>query len=562
MSHTKINETARVEDSHVNDVRRDRRYRLRIIIPAFPAFNIYSNIAKQTTALGPVSVASMAHTLENWDVEVIDENNCKSSLCPFDKHGFPDHRELQSQRPADAVGFYGSLTSTIPRLYNLAQTYKKMNVFTIAGGKHIENLPEEALQHNIDIVVLGEGEYTIKELLATWENNRSFEDIKGITFIKENELVKTEERPLITDFDLLPHPDFGLIRYANIRIYPINRIRGCNMNCEFCSVKDKTRCASPQRTMDQVANLVETRGARKFFETSDHFAADRESAMEFCRLLSDYQKKNGIRLSMTVQIRLTDAQYPELLKTMKDAGIRNLAIGYESPLDEELNAMRKGYRSEHMIEWTNEYHKHGFFIHGMFIFGYPHKSRNSVSIPLEERVERFRQFFSKSRIDTAQVLLTIPLPGTDLRMRLDQAGRLYPLDNISWEYYDGQFPLFKPDGGESPVEIQRAVGRLMKKFYSFNSFWKMVMNILFHFPRIVFPAALSLLSFRTRYITRAFISWEKRYFRNYKLRFGGYFIVHSWFKIFRKSGFLEKLAQAEKEYSKNSVFISLNEKNI
>jgi radical SAM superfamily enzyme YgiQ (UPF0313 family) len=548
MARTKTNDTEIVHNNRVNNISKKKRYRLRIIIPAFPAFNIYTNVAKQTTALGPVCVASIANKLENWDVEVIDENNCQSKLCPFDKDGLPDHRELQSERPADAVGFYGSLTSTIPRLYDLAQIYKKVNVLTIAGGKHIENRPEEALKNNIDVVVLGEGEYTIRELLIARENDSGFEEIKGIAFIKDNDFVKTEERPLITDFEQLPHPDFGLVRHAKIRMYPISRIRGCNMNCEFCSVKDKTRCASPKRTMDQIANLVETRGARKFFETSDHFAADREEAIEFCRLLSEYQKKNGIRLSMTVQIRLTDAKYPELLQAMRDAGVTNLAIGYESPIDEELNAMRKGYRSEHMIEWTKEYHKYGFFIHGMFIFGYPHKNLDSVTIPLEDRVKRFRQFFKKSRIDTAQVLLTIPLPGTDLRRRLEKEGRLYPLDKISWEYYDGQFPLFKPDGGESPVEVQKAVGQLMKKFYRFHSFWKIVINILFHFPRIVFPATLSLLGLRVRYITRAFITWEKHYFRNYKLRFGGYFIVRGWFKKFHKSGFLKKLAQAEKAY--------------
>lgn len=562
MVQTEINNTVRVQNNCVNDKSKNKRFRLRIIIPAFPSFNIYTNIAKKTTALGPVCVASVANKLENWDVEVIDENNCKSKLCPLDKDGLPDHRRLQSERPADAVGFYGSLTSTIPRLYNLAHIYKKLNVFTIAGGKHIENLPEEALKNNIDVVVLGEGEYTIKELLIAQEHNRRLEEIKGIAFLKDNDFVKTEARPLITDFERLPHPDFGLVRYAKIKIYPISRIRGCNMNCEFCSVKDKTRCDSPQRTIDQIADLVETQGAKHFFETSDHFAADREQTIEFCRLLSEYQKKKGIRLSMTVQIRLTDARYPELLKAMKDAGVRNLAIGYESPIDEELNAMRKGYRSEHMIEWTKEYHKYGFFIHGMFIFGYPHKSRNSITIPLEERVRRFREFFRKTKIDTAQVLLTIPLPGTDLRRRLENEGRLYPLDKISWEYYDGQFPLFKPDGGESPVEVQKGVGQLMKKFYSLNSFGKIVINILFHFPRIVFPATLSLLCFRVRYITRAFIKWEKQYFRNYKLRFGGYFIVHSWFKKFRKSGFLKKLSQVEKDYSRNAVFISLDEKNI
>ena len=54
-----------------------RRYRLRIVIPAYPAFNIYSRIAKETTALGPVCVATAVNEMERWDVEVIDENNLR-----------------------------------------------------------------------------------------------------------------------------------------------------------------------------------------------------------------------------------------------------------------------------------------------------------------------------------------------------------------------------------------------------------------------------------------------------------------------------------------------------
>ena len=52
-----------------------KRKRLRMIVPAFPAFNIYSRIASRTTALGPVCVASAVHEMDHWDAEVIDENN-------------------------------------------------------------------------------------------------------------------------------------------------------------------------------------------------------------------------------------------------------------------------------------------------------------------------------------------------------------------------------------------------------------------------------------------------------------------------------------------------------
>ena len=91
-----------------------KRYRLRIVVPAFPGFNIYSSIASITTALGPVCVASAVNEMEGWDAEVIDENNL-GRYGPRGPHGGADHDMLQEQRPADVVGFYGGLTSTIPQ---------------------------------------------------------------------------------------------------------------------------------------------------------------------------------------------------------------------------------------------------------------------------------------------------------------------------------------------------------------------------------------------------------------------------------------------------------------
>ena len=54
-----------------------KRYRFRIITPAYPAFNIYSDIASCTTALGPVYVATNVNKMHKWDAEVIDENNLR-----------------------------------------------------------------------------------------------------------------------------------------------------------------------------------------------------------------------------------------------------------------------------------------------------------------------------------------------------------------------------------------------------------------------------------------------------------------------------------------------------
>ncbi|MFW9951102.1 MAG: SPFH domain-containing protein, partial [Candidatus Thorarchaeota archaeon] len=67
-----------------------------------------SRIARRTTALGPVCVATAVNKMEQWDVEVIDENNLGKFGPRSDTVG-TDHEFLQRQRPADIVGLYGDL---------------------------------------------------------------------------------------------------------------------------------------------------------------------------------------------------------------------------------------------------------------------------------------------------------------------------------------------------------------------------------------------------------------------------------------------------------------------
>ena len=171
-----------------------RRRRLRIIIPGYPAFNIYSRIARITTALGPVSVATSAREMEGWDVEVIDENNYRRSG-PVNDSGRPDHEALQQLRPADVVGLYGGLTSTIPQLYELARFYQERSVPTIAGGQHfVEENITEALHNGVDVVVRGEAEETIKEILQAFEGRRAKKDIAGIAYLDGDQVILTQER--------------------------------------------------------------------------------------------------------------------------------------------------------------------------------------------------------------------------------------------------------------------------------------------------------------------------------------------------------------------------------
>jgi radical SAM superfamily enzyme YgiQ (UPF0313 family) len=510
-----------------------KRRLLRVVIPAFPAFNVYSWIARVTTALGPVSVATAVNEVEGWDVEVVDENNYRRSG-PKDGQGLPDHKALQGLRPADVVGFYGGLTSTVPRLYELARFYQGLGVATVAGGQHFidENI-HEAFDHGLDTVVIGEGEETIKDLLGFFSGEREKMDVDGIAFRAGQEVVRTRERAPLTDFDRHPIPDFSLLRYAKIKIYPVGRIRGCGMDCEFCTVKGKARPARPERLLEQIASVFEKYRGRNFFIVDDLFGQDRMETLRFLRLLQEYQRRIKVHLKITVQIRLDKAKDGELLQAMREAGISHVAIGFESPIPEELKAMNKRLNPEDMLSLTRLYKQAGFWVHGMFIFGYPLAEGMQFRMSAKERSQYFRKFIKKAKLDTVQVVLPIPFAGTELARRLRKQNRIFPKSTLGWEYYDGNFPLFVPDEPLTPEGMQASIIQLMGRFYRFKHMFNIGLNILF-FPMLLFYL---------HNLREGWSVWYRRWDRNIT-KFGGWLIIRKWVSDFKKNNFLGKLAEA------------------
>ena len=231
--------------------------------------------------------------------------------------------------------------------------------------------------------------------------------------------------------------------------------------------------------------------------------------------------------------RLDKAKDPELLAAMRSAGIKYVAIGFESPIDEELKAMNKAINSREMLSLVRVFHQFGFLVHGMFIFGYPLAEPISFRMPVKERVRRFRSFIRKGKIDTVQVLLPVPLPGTGLRHRLEQQNRIYALQDVGWEYYDGNFPLFEPDNPMTAEEIQEAGKQIMRRVYRFRHVLYVAANILL-FPSIAL------------YLHDIKLGWGRWYrsWRNNLIRFGGWITMRKWTADFGKGDFLQRLHTA------------------
>lgn len=532
----------------------------RLVIPKFPYFNVYSRI--KMPPRGAVGVATTVTSVEGFKVEIIDENNFTGPL---------DHGLIQKERPADVVGLYGGLTSTIPRLYEVASVYQGLGVPTIAGGNHINACVEEALSSGVDVAVMGEGEHTLPEVVRAISSGKELSTVSGISFERGGKIVYTPRRaPIqISDLDRLPYPDFSLIRDQKTRITltPLGRTRGCNFVCEFCAVSQHlghTRSSSPGYVMEEIVRSAEN-GYKNFFVTDDNFAQERDSTAELCKMITEYKRKTGQRLHFAVQVRADVARDEELLELMREAGVELLCIGYESPIEEDLKNMKKGLNLKKLDEYTQTLKRHGFYIHGMFILGYPtfKDSKCKLNMSMAERVERFWQFIKRNDIDTVQIVKPVPLPGTGLEKKLKDENRLYPISLVNYNKYDGNWLCFEPDSDIDPRDFMSQTEGIVRRFYN-----------LWMFPRLLYQVPLYPLEVGIRFLGKFFggllrgsrmplgtrlkkslaharlQSWRK--FRNLRLRLGGRIILEKWRQDFAREDFFGTLEKARVELKKTA----------
>ena len=188
----------------------------------------------------PLGIAYMAGVLQenNIDVEILDAS--------AEDMDFKDVENELLKRKPDLVALT-ALTPTIGRALETAQVVKETlpDSIVVMGGYHptfnfIETLEDE----NVDIVIRGEGEYIMLNLVQALENQSSLHDVKGIVFEDKNskEIVVNPEAPLIQDLDELPFPALNLLPMNKYRLLDMDThmttmitTRGCPMQCSFCS---------------------------------------------------------------------------------------------------------------------------------------------------------------------------------------------------------------------------------------------------------------------------------------------------------------------------------------
>jgi radical SAM superfamily enzyme YgiQ (UPF0313 family) len=545
------------------EIQKDNRVIFRVIDPGFGKTNIFRFVASQTIALEPVMIATMAKRWLAWlDAEVVSENNCHQKRgAPLDQAGRLDHLALQQLRPAAIIGVSASITNAVPRALEIIKAYAAMPQAVrpkaiIVGGWHAGDDPKPFLRAGADAVIHGEGEPIIAPLIDALVHGQGLENISGISYwsngqIKRNGIADSsyencdpnQKGFLVVpqaEMAALPDPDFGLVRFAKIKVAPVFCGRGCSGRCKFCRVKGEARYLPPKRVVAQIQNVYSI-GIRRIFVVDDRSEEKLDNFKAWLQLLIDWVQEYNIRnLDISTQNRLSLATHPEVLALMRKACINTVCIGFESPIKEELGAMAKPTKPEMMREWTKIWKSYGFFVHCMMFFGYPiepgnPQPLNAAGQPMSaaERAEVFWEFIKAVGPTYLQLLIFSPIIGTYDHQWLKNAGRL--LEGIPLELHDGLHVLFVPDAGITPAEIQQEAVNLSRKFYA-RKIWRFSwLALIWHSLRVgtitismpfVWAAILPFQNFRPKLAWQ----WPKRNFRISIRHWGAQLIILKFLK--------------------------------
>lgn len=382
-----------------------------------------------------------------------------------------DYNEVKD---ADLVGI-SSITSTSTRSYKLINEIKKINpdVPIVMGGAHSTFMPEEVIENGTDYAVRGEGERTILELIDAIEGKINFEDVKGLSFKKDGNFIHNEDRELIENLDELPYPDWSLLEnHEEINYMPIQTSRGCPYNCKFCSVIKvfgrKYRFRSVDSVIAEIKHLLkifEGTKAKRIFFYDDNFSANRKRVKSLLNKILDQKINMPTWFS---QDRLDISEDEELVELMAKAGCKRIMAGIESINPKTLQEYNKGQKVEGIKEAISVLHKHGIGVHGMFVLGGENDDIDSI--------KKTMSFIIENKIDTVQIMMLIPFPGTEIYNEYKQQGRMIFDGAKDWYLYDGHHVVFQPNL-IAPWDLQAKVSiDVMSSIYSYYR----ALNFIFH----------------------------------------------------------------------------------
>lgn len=404
----------------------------------------------------PIGLEYIAAVIENIvdDVRIIDMELEKKSLQYFIDVFHPD-----------LVGITMSTTEHNEGL-RLAKIAKENNITTVVGGYHPTLVPETLLSYpQIDMVIRGEGEYIMKELVL----KGSPKGVLGVSYKDNGRFVHNKDRPPIQNLDLLPFPARHLRRHKykdcinnnGREIDVISMSRGCWGRCSFCCEpamsKSRQRFRSPENVMGELLEIVSFHNGKplQILATDPHFMGDPKITDRFCDLLHEHR----LDVVFSVMTRAdVVASHPELIKKMCDNGILGYEMGIESPNPRDLRNTRKGITPEIQKKAVKILRDNDANVSGSFVIGLPDQT--------EEEIKQFPSYAREIGLMNTAYGIATPFPGTGFYEDLKKKGMIAEHDITK---YDNMHPIF--DTKHITMErLQELAVYCMARFWTIDAF--------------------------------------------------------------------------------------------
>jgi radical SAM superfamily enzyme YgiQ (UPF0313 family) len=302
--------------------------------------------------------------------------------------------ERLAREPGGVLGIYTNLITRSNIIWIVGEA-KRHGWTVILGGPESANYPDEYMAHGADVIVTGEGEATLAELLPILARKgpHRLHGVAGTTFRDEDgQIVVNVERPQIDDIDSLPWPDRAQIdqqQYIDIwrthhGMGSVNLItaRGCPYKCKWCSHAVFGYTHRRRNFLDcaeEVQHINDTYQPDQVWYADDVFTINHRWLYGYAAEL----KRRGLKLPFETISRADRMMKDEVLATLADMGCYRIWIGSESGSQRVLDAMQRGVTAE-QVQWaTKAAQRHGIQV-GMFLmWGYDGETEDDIAATIE-----------------------------------------------------------------------------------------------------------------------------------------------------------------------------------
>ncbi len=399
--------------------------RILFVVPGWPKGRLWGELGFKFPSLSLAALAAV--TPASFRITLWDEN-------------------IQPQVPGEAFDLVAitAMTPQAPRAYEIAAVFRRRKIPVVMGGFHASTLPEEALEH-VDSVVVGEGEIMWPRLLNDFQQGNMAR------------LYRSDTLMAMADIPVAGRSVFAGKRY--LLTNTLQTTRGCPFECEFCSVtafygrKYRTRPVA-----GVLAELEQLRKKNSFvFFVDDNLVANRAYALEL------FAGMKGMGFKWLSHAPIDLGRDAELLRAAGDSGCVGLFVGFESLNQETLAAMGKvTNRATSYLNDAKAFRDNGIGILGSFVLGCD--GDTPAIFP------QILRFCEEARLESAIFPILTPYPGTAVRQRLEEEGRIV---SNNWENYDMGHVNFLPRG-MTAQELQEGHDWLNSSFYSFGSMYRRI----------------------------------------------------------------------------------------